>query len=168
MNRFGFFSSFENSYRINENQNQYVVINGDSLYKIGLKYNISPDELIKYNNLENTVIYPGQVIAIPVKGINGATYFEEYMIGPGESIENIANKVGVSSSEIAKYNDITKLILQENQIINIPKNYKQYQIVMTDSLESILKRTNMTLEELVEANSSEWLKPGNVIYVKNN
>lgn len=168
MNRFGFFSSFENSYRINDNQNQYVVINGDSLYKIGLKYNISPDELIKYNNLENTIIYPGQVIAIPVKGMNGATYFEEYMIGPGESIENIASKVGVSSNEIAKYNDITKLVLQENQIINIPKNYKQYQIVMTDSLEYILQKTDMTLEELVEANSGEWLKPGNVINVKNN
>lgn len=44
----------------------HVVAKGETLYRIGLKYNIKPDALIELNNLPaNPVIKPGQKLLIP-------------------------------------------------------------------------------------------------------
>lgn len=168
MNRFGFFYTPVYPNRVNENMNDtYIVQKGDSLYKISQKYNVDVNDLIKYNDLKSSLIYPGQIIVIPIKGMNGATYFEEYLVGEGDTIENISNKTGTSASDIAKYNDITKLLLKESQAIKLPYGYKEYEIVATDSLDYILRKFNMTAEELIEANKDKWLRIGNIINVKN-
>ena len=50
----------------------YTVQEGDTLYKIGLKFNIPWTEIAKFNKLsENSVIIPGQKLKIPVEGITG-------------------------------------------------------------------------------------------------
>lgn len=167
MNRFGFFYTPIYMDRITHNNKvSYVVEKGDSLYKIAKKYNVSLDELISYNDLKGSLIYPGQIIVIPIKGMNGATYFEEYMTVDGESIDLISNKLGIGLNDIIQYNDISKLILKENQVINIPGEYKKHEVVATDSVDYLLRKYNMTLEELVNANKDEWLKIGNIINVK--
>ena len=38
---------------------------GDSLWKIANKYNVSVDDLIKLNNLNNTLLSIGQELLIP-------------------------------------------------------------------------------------------------------
>lgn len=42
------------------NSNQYVVKKGDTLYSIGRRYNVSVEQLMKYNNLRGTTISIGQ------------------------------------------------------------------------------------------------------------
>lgn len=44
----------------------YVVRSGDTLYKISLKYGISVNAIRQVNNLKSDMIYPGQVLLIPV------------------------------------------------------------------------------------------------------
>ena len=165
MNRFGFYYTPVYQ-RINNNQTTYKVEKGDSLYKIAKKYNVNVEDLMKYNNLQSSLIYPGQVLIIPMRAMNGATFFEEYLVSDGETISDIANKLGIDVNEIVKYNDITKLMLEENQTINIPYEYGKYEIVATDSLDSILRKFNLTAEELIKLNSDEWLKIGNMINVR--
>ena len=118
------------------------------------------------NKLESTVIYPNQVIVIPVKVNNGGMYFQEYVIEPNDTLEMISQKLNVSTDLIGRYNDLTKLVLVENQILKIPYSYKTYVVMEDDTLETILTKTNMTVEELIKANADKWLAPGTVIYVK--
>lgn len=47
------------------NHQKYVVQSGDSLWKIANKYNVSVDDLIKLNNLNNTLLSIGQELLIP-------------------------------------------------------------------------------------------------------
>ena len=47
------------------NYQKYVVQSGDSLWKIANKYNVSVDDLIKLNNLNNTLLSIGQELLIP-------------------------------------------------------------------------------------------------------
>ena len=173
MNAFGFYYRpyYDGDIR-NEN---YVVISGDSLYKIARKYNVGVEDLIRENNLNNTLIYPGQVIVIPNKMVNGSVYFDEYVIGSsdasmngnyGESIELIAKTFNIPVEDITNYNDITKLMLVPNQTIKIPYRYKQLEVYATDDVQSFLKRAGITAIELLEANQKEWLKPGTLVNVK--
>lgn len=168
MNKFGFYynPNWDMSRTNNVNVENYVVQKGDSLYKIAKKYNITVDELINANNLNNSLIYPDQIIVIPKMVNNGAVYFEEYVIMDGDTIEQIAQKKQTASDDILRYNDVSKLILVPMQKINVPILYNKYQIVATDSLDYILAKTGMTAEELILANSNEWLKEGNIINVK--
>lgn len=161
MNRFGFFMP-EFDYR----NDSYKVQPGDTLYTIAKKYNVSVNSLVEANSLDSTTIYPNQVIVIPVKVNNGGMYFEEYVIKPNDTIEIISDKLNVDPEMISRYNDISRLVLDQDQVIKIPKEYNTYTIVATDSLDGILQKTNMTLEELVNANKDKWLKVGSKINVK--
>lgn len=146
--------------------NEYVVKKGDYLYKIANLYKVSVDDLIKANNLVSTVIYPNQVLLIPRVVDGGQTYFEQYSTVDNDTISKIAIKLGVPLDLLTKYNDLTKLILVENQIVNIPYMYKHYVVLESDTLDSILEKHNMTLEQLIKANINRWLAPGMEIIVK--
>ena len=165
MNRFGFYYQPRVSLYNTKKQEEYVVQNGDSLYKIAKKYGISLDELIAANNITSSVIYPNQVLIIPVTTA-GAVYFEEYVSMPDDTLELISQKLSVSPSAIAKYNDVTKILLDQNQTILIPRTTKTHEVVATDSVDYILRNYNMTLEELVDFNKDKWFKIGEVINVK--
>ena len=43
----------------------YIVVSGDSLYKIANKYNTTVDKLKSVNNLKNDNLSIGQVLIIP-------------------------------------------------------------------------------------------------------
>ena len=168
MNNFGFYyNPMWDMQRMNStNMVNYVVQKGDSLYKIAKKYNVTVDDLIKTNNLKDSLIYPDQIIVIPKRVNNGSVFFEEYVIMDGDTIEGIAMKTQTSTDDIVRYNDVSKLMLVPMQKINIPSMYKKYEIVATDTLDYILRKTGMTAEELINANSNDWLKVGNIINVK--
>lgn len=162
MNRFGFFKP-ANNFR---NQT-YTVEMGDTLYEIAKKYNVSVNSLVEANSLDSTIIYPNQVIVIPIKINDGGMYFEEYMVKPNDTIEIISEKLNVSKDMISRYNDISRLMLDGNQVIKIPREYETYEITSTDTIDTILSKTNMTPLEILEANKDKWFKVGNKINIKN-
>lgn len=144
----------------------YVVKRGDTLYKIARDNGVSIEDLIAANNLTSNIIYPGQVILIPRNVPSGSVYFEEYVVEFNDTLEKIAEKLNVRLDLLTKYNDISKIVLAENQVIRIPRTFTLYTIRPEDTLESILSEHNMTLEELVKANIDTWLAVGSTIYVK--
>lgn len=145
--------------------NEYVVKKGDSLYKIAKQYNVSVDDLIKVNGLNNALIYPEQVLIIPLKS-NGGLYFVEYVIKKDDTLDSIKDKYNVTVSLLSEYNDLGKLLLVNDQVIKIPQKYNTHTVVMTDSLDYILKKYDMSLEELVEMNKDKLLTVGYVLNVK--
>ena len=165
MNRFGILEerdSEEVTYG-----NNYVVKKGDSLYKISKEFGVDINDLINVNDLKSNLIYPNQVLIIPKKVVGEGIYFEEYITKNNETLDFISQVTGVDIFEMSKYNDLGKLILVENQIINIPNIVSSYVIKEEDTIESILSMSDMTLEELIELNLTNWLKAGETIYIKN-
>ncbi len=94
----------------------YTVKKDDSLYKIANKTNTTVDELMKYNGLMGTVIYPNQIIKIP----NNRSY-DIYTTKPQETIESIAIKNNIPIDIILEKNNIYVYQLMPNQEIFIPK-----------------------------------------------
>ena len=46
-------------------QSVYSVVAGDNLYSIGLRYGLTAEELMRANELDSTIIKPGQELVIP-------------------------------------------------------------------------------------------------------
>lgn len=98
------------------NNNTHKVVNGDTLYSIARKYNISVDELKKLNNLTSNNLSIGQILKVP----NSNNI--EYIVKKGDNLYSVANKYGVSVKDIMNLNNLSNTILSINQKLIIPNN----------------------------------------------
>ena len=149
---------------MNNNYEQYVVQKGDSLYSIAKKYGTTIAELVDFNTLTSNVIYPNQVLLIPLTN-NDEVYVEQYITKNDDTIEKIANVLKVTPSELGKYNDFGKLYLKANQTISVPKTLRTYKIAPGDTLTIIMEKTGLSAMEILELNANNWLKTDSIIYI---
>ena len=81
------------------NDYEYVVKKGDSLYTIAKKYNVTVDDLLKANGLTSALIYPNQVLIIPLNK-DGSLYFIEYVVKENDTLSKIAEVLNVKLSDL--------------------------------------------------------------------
>lgn len=83
---------------------QYVVRSGDSLYYIALLFGTTVPAIQNANNLtDESIINVGQAIAIPgFTDMNGELRL--YGVQPGDTLENIAYRLGKSIAEVTRLN----------------------------------------------------------------
>ena len=62
--------------------NMYVVKLGDTLYSISKRYNISVDDIVSANNIDNNIIVVGQKLIIPTANNNS----DYYVVKAGDTI----------------------------------------------------------------------------------
>ena len=146
------------------NLNTYIVKSGDTLYGIASKYNISVDNLKKANNLASNILQVGQKLIIPNNEISD----DIYVVQKGDSLYKIANKFGVSVSELKEYNSLKSDILSIGQVLKIPKDEIIYVVKSGDTLYSIAQKNNTSVQKLKDANnlSTNILSIGQKLIVK--
>ena len=98
-----------------DNNNYYIVKNGDTLYSIARLYNISVTELQKVNNITNNLININQRLIIP------NTNTIKYTVKKGDSLYSIASKYNTTVKDIMNINNLKNTTLSINQILTIPK-----------------------------------------------
>lgn len=148
-----------------ETNYNYVVKQGDSLYKIAKEYGVTVNDLLEANGLKNALIYPNQVLIIPLNN-NGEIYFVEYVVMENDSLESIASKYNVSLKDLNNYNNLEKLYLSSDQVLTVPTKPKTHKVVATDTIDYILRKYDMTLEELVNLNENKLLVINSYLNVK--
>jgi len=144
---------------------QYVVKQGDSLYKIAKEYGVTVNELLNANGLKNALIYPNQVLIIPLNN-NGEIYFVEYVVKENDTLEGIANKYKISIKDLDNYNNLEKIYLASDQVLTVPNKARTHKVVATDTIDYILRKYDMTLEELVNLNEDKLLVINSLLNVK--
>ena len=144
---------------------EYVVKKGDSLYTIAKKYDTTVENLLKVNGLSSALIYPNQVLIVPLN-TNGNVYFVEYVVKDNDTLDTIAGKYNISLNELKNYNNFEKLYLLSDQVINIPVEKKTHKVVATDTIDYLLRKYDMTLEELVHMNQDKLLIIGSYLNIK--
>jgi spore germination protein len=86
---------------------------GDSLTKISTQYKVDIDALAKLNGLaNNTQLVLGQAMLIP-----GSTY----VVQPGESIWEIANRHAISEETLMQQNQLNTKVITPGQKLSIPR-----------------------------------------------
>ena len=147
----------------------YIVKSGDTLYGISKKFGISVDELKSLNNLSSNTLSIGQKLNINSNGDNYVTY----KVVKGDSLYSIAKRYGTSVNEIKSLNNLSSNLLSIGEILKIPSssgdfsNYITYQVVKGDSLYSIARKYNTTVNEIKKLNnlSSNLLSIGAVLKI---
>ena len=170
----------------------YTVKKGDNLYNIAKKYNTTVEEIKRYNNLQNNLLNIGDKIVIPCNVVNdyrpGDNNYVSYVVEKGDSLYSIANKFGTTVDKIKNDNDLKTNNLNVGQILIVDDkknvssikecfgdgNYNidstSYVVKKGDSLYSIAKMYNVSVQSLKEANNlnSDILNVGDVLSIPNN
>ena len=120
--------------------NSYTVVSGDSLYAISRKTGTSIQELLSLNGLNlNSIIHPGQVLALSSKSASAETKQEES-----------TPKEEKASAESAKQNSTSGT----------------YTVVSGDGLYAIARKTGTSIEDLLSLNGlslNSTIYPGQVL-----
>ena len=135
----------------------YIVKKGDTLYKIANNYNISVNELKKINNLTSDTLSIGDQLLVPIIDKSDYTI---YIVKKGDSLYSIAQKYNTTVDSIKKLNNLASNLLSINQQLKIPtkkeeevQNFYNYTVVPGDTLYSIAKNNNTTVETIKSINN---------------
>ncbi len=142
-----------------ENYNIYTVVKGDTLYKIANQFGVTVNDIITANNLKSNTLQIGQKLSIPILKQENI----EYYVQSGDSLWSIARKFNTTVDEIKKLNNLTTNLLNINQRLLIPKEtdnniseeqkYYEYTVISGDTLYSIARKYNTTVNELLSYNN---------------
>ena len=157
-----------------EEQNEYetyTIENGDTLYSIANKYNVSVNDLIDYNALPTTVLSIGDVIKIPKIDVTNNENI--YTVKPGDTLYRIANMYDVSVNDLITFNNLTSNILTIGQKLIIPiksvteEDYVVYEVLPGDTLYSIARRYDTKVDSIKSFNNltSNLLNIGQIIQI---
>lgn len=160
----------------NETSFLYIVKAGDTLYSISRKYNVSVNEIKRVNNLSNNIIGVGEQLRIPINSNGASDDYIVYTVKVGDNLYSISRKYGVSVDSIKNINNLNSDLLSIGQKLRIPNivdsddDYFEYVVKKNDTLYSIAKKFNMTVNELMRINNLETteLSIGQVLNVINN
>lgn len=146
----------------------YTVVEGDSLYSIARKFNTTVDTLKSVNNLTSNILTIGQLLKIPASGeseegsSSGSSqdYFQ-YTVKSGDTLYSIARKYEISVNQLKEFNNLVSNSLSVGQTLKIPNSSSstdtgtgvQYIVVSGDSLYSIAKKYNTTVDEIKKLNN---------------
>lgn len=142
----------------------YTVKSGDTLYGISNQYGVSVADLTELNNIKGSNLTVGTILKIPsTAGINPSTTFM-YTVKKGDTLYGIATKYGTTPQKIIDLNYLKSTNISPGQELKIPEtytseteinlpNYKNYIVQKGDSLYSIAKANNISVDTIIKDNS---------------
>ena len=161
----------------------YKVQKGDTLYSISQQFNTTVDEIKKLNNITSNNIYINQELYIPSSNTLPSNplptppidddeneEYSEYIVQKGDSLWKISRDYNISVKDLIDINNLTTTTLQigDKLLVPIKTNVEQTYIVKRgDTLWSIAKENNITVNELKEKNNltSNLLSIGQTIII---
>ncbi|MBR1936390.1 MAG: LysM peptidoglycan-binding domain-containing protein [Bacilli bacterium] len=145
------------------NTKKYIVKRGDTLYSIAFNNDTTVDEIKRLNNLQNNNISINQELLIPIveeeiidENEPIIEDYDIYKVKKNDSLWSIANKYNITIPKLLELNNLTDLTIYVDQELKVPKtdttnNY--YTVKKGDTLWSIAKENNISVNELKELNN---------------
>lgn len=79
---------------------QYTIKEGDSLWSIAQKFDVSIDTIVWANDVDSALIQPGQnLVILPVSGVM-------HLVKGGDTVESISKKYDTKADKIIAFNDL--------------------------------------------------------------
>ena len=147
----------------------YTVQKGDTLYSISRRFNIPIDKLIEINDLKSDILSIGQILYLQEKTTNND--YDTYTVVKGDSLWGISRKFNIRVNDLIELNNLTSNTITIGQTLLVPKNNiedNKYIVEKGDTLWSIAKKNNISVNELKELNNltNNTISIGQVLKVK--
>ena len=122
----------------------YTVKSGDTLSEIASNHSITVSQLMSWNNLSSTIIYPSQVLKVTkptttsgssssTNSSGSTTSATTYTVKSGDTLSKIAKSYSMTVSQIKSMNGLTSDIIYVGQKLKISKETSDLPAVSTPS-----------------------------------
>ena len=181
---------YTNGARVYGDKRYYTVKSGESLYTISRKLGVPMNDLARWNKLstKKPIIHPGEKLIFYGDPINNSKAQTKatttpkgdkryYTVKSGESLYTISKKLGVTVSDLARWNNLNskKPIIHPGDRLtfygtltkeNPPKasvtskgTKKYYTVKKGETLYSISKKLGIALNDIIKWNNMDKSKP---------
>lgn len=119
---------------------EVVVRKGDTLWDLARQHHTTVNNLFKFNNLQSSIIYPGQVLQ--------TEYL--YTVVKGDTLWDISRAFGITVAELKERNNLTSDLIIVGQVLTIPNANTEHinqQVVKRASLAHKQKNLNVTNQD---------------------
>lgn len=135
----------DNSVEENESPSDYYEVQrGDNLFSIAKKFNVSLEDLKKWNNLDDLNVQSGSKLALVNKDENAVaeepkteTKIVEHKVRKGEYLGSIAKKYNVTLAEIKEWNGLESNNVKLGETLIVSKKEVSVNEVKSSKKESI-------------------------------
>lgn len=144
----------------------YTILSDDTLDNIARIYDTSVEVLTKINGIDSDyVLMSGNQLIVPVKRKRPYQY---YTVKKGDNMYDIANDNGIDYNLLLKLNGLeADDYIYPNQTITLPRNgLSIYLIKENDTINDVLKKLNISLDELLKENDKIYLRPEQIVVFK--
>lgn len=177
-----------------QKKEEHIVQRGETLYGIAKQYGVDVEQLLKLNPEAKKGVKIGQILVVPHKQrqIETVKQGEIHIVEKGETLYGIAHAYNIPVEKLLNKNPEAKNGLQVGQILNLPENSANSQIVeqtnkqtkvegeiqfhdsivrhtvlSEETLYSISKRFMVSIDTLVELNHIKHnrIHPGEVLLI---
>lgn len=141
----------------NSQESAYTVKSGDTLYSIAKKYNTTPANLKKQNNLTSNNLQIGQILKIKPTELT-----DTYTVKRGDTLYSIARKYNTTVDNLKTLNNLNNNNLTIGQSLLIPSGKviednittpTIYIVTPKDTIYSIARKYNIKPDELIAYNN---------------
>ena len=148
----------------------HTVRRGESLSRIARSYNVTVDEIKRWNGLRGDLIRPGEELRVkpktllafkqrPAPRLQSAPGGEKdtvHEVVRGESLSLISRRFGVTLRDLTEWNQLKGDIIFAGQELIVGRqksDYQSYKVVRGDTLFSIAIRFGVEVEEIARTNN---------------
>jgi LysM repeat protein len=165
----------------------YTVKGGDNLTQISEKFGVSVADIREWNDLESDVIYEGQVLKLysdskKTESKNKETKAKTYIVKAGDNLTSIADKFGLSVSDLKEWNRLESDVIHEGQVLKlyssketkketkkkVTSKTQYYTVKKGDTLAKIAEKYDVSISDLKKWNKlkSDEITVGQKLIVK--
>jgi peptidoglycan lytic transglycosylase D len=166
-----------NTFSSASNYVTHTIKSGETISRISAIYNVSEDDIRRWNDISGSKIVAGQTLKIyPTSNKEmRSKEFIYHIVKRGETISTIAEKYYVSISSIKDWNNLSSnkiiagstLKVKMGTITTSDGKYKYHLVARGESLYSIAKKYNTTIQKIKSLNqlTSSKIKAGQSLRV---
>lgn len=147
----------------------------NAVKRFQLTHNLTADGIVGSQtwNAMNSLYGNLKECAVDFENNNGDTGASEitYVVVPGDTLYSIAKRFDTTVDAIKVLNQLDSNVLQIGQVLKIPTlasdDYISYQVILGDTLYSIARRYNVSVDELKNFNqlTSDLLQVGQILKI---
>lgn len=156
-------------------QYYYTIQSTDTLWKVSKAFNVTVEELKKWNNLSSDIIYAGNALKIaPV-----------HVVASGDSLWTISRMYGTTIDNLIKLNNMTSSTIYAGQVLIVGVSSLQqpivqapapsaptiqtvnYKVVPGDNLWTLAQKYGTTMDTIMKSNMlvSDILMPNQILTI---